>query len=83
MKMCKKTFLLKVFFYDKNYGERNVFFVQNVQKLKNMKKSGKISHFENADNFSINRVINIIVNNFVKKVVKSGQNTCNLFFLSI
>ena len=41
-------------------------------KLFKFKNLGKFNHFANADNFSDYKVINKIVNNFVKKVVKSG-----------
>ena len=41
-------------------------------KLFKFKKIGKFDHFINADKISDYKVTNKIVNNFVKKVVKSG-----------
>lgn len=52
-------------------------------KMFKIENLGKISHFVNAEKFSVYKVINKIVNNFVKKVVKSGQFCCKKFFNSL
>ena len=41
-------------------------------KMFKFQKTDKFNHFANAEKFSDYKVINKIVNNFVKKVVKSG-----------
>ncbi len=50
------------------------FLSQNDQILKNLKNFGNFNHFRNVEKISVYGVFNKIVNNFVKKVVKSGQN---------
>ena len=45
---------------------------QNNQIFKKVEIFGIFDHFLNAEKISICRLFNKIVNNFVKKVVKSG-----------
>ena len=49
------------------------FFGQNDQVFKIVGNFGIFNHFQTADKIRIYKVFNKIVNNFVKKVVKSGH----------